>query len=600
MESPLPSQPPAMVTLSGLGVSPGIALGPALVFRPVRDAMLAAADTPVADAATEIACVNAALAQAAAELRGLAEQVSREVGAEEAGIFEAQAMMLEDPTIAERVQQVVEGERRSGAAALAQATEEQAQALAALPDPLWQARAADVRDATRRAVRYLLPPDTRDDLAQLLARAGRPVIVIAEDLAPSDTAQMRRETVLGICTVGGGPTAHAAILARALRIPAVAGLGEMLFTAVAEGDLLALDGTTGVVHVRPDGATAAAIQARMAAAQGYDQAMQMEAQAWKTRPGRTRDGAAVAILANVGSVAEAQAAAEWGAEGIGLLRTEFLFAGRSTLPDEHEQAALYMAIIAAFHREGAPIVVRTLDAGNDKPLPALAAYTRELPTESNPALGVRGFRLHTAFPALLEAQMRGLIRAAASTGAMVHVMLPMVATVEEVRRARQALRGAEATLAAEGVQAPAPLPLGIMVETPAAALHADALAQEAEFFSIGTNDLAQYVMASDRLNSRLAGMVDARQPAVLRAISQVATAARRAGRMVAVCGEMAADPRLAALLVGLGVEELSMSPPGIPAVKRALADHSLEELHTLAEQALAAATLADVEHVLQM
>lgn len=598
MDNQLPGPRAAMVSLCGLGVSAGIAMGPALLFRPARDALRAPASTPIADTASEVATVATALARAAEELRALAEQAGREVGKDEAGIFEAQAMMLEDPTIIERVQVLVEGERQSGAAALARAGEEQAQALAALPDPLWQARAADVRDAARRALRYLAPAVAGDELADVLARADRPVIVVAEDLAPSDTARMRRESVLGICTIGGGPTAHAAILARALRIPAVAGLGEALFSAVAPGDLLALDGASGIVQVRPDAATTAALRSQLAAEQARDDATRALSQEWRSRAGQTRDGVAVALVANVGSVAEAQAAAEWGAEGIGLLRTEFLFAGRSTLPDEHEQATLYTAIINALHRAGAPIVVRTLDAGNDKPLPALAAYTRELPAENNPALGVRGFRLHIAFPALLEAQLRGLVRAAATTGAAVHVMLPMVATVEEVRRGREALRAAEAALTAEGVRPAQPLPLGIMVETPAAALHADALAREADFFSIGTNDLTQYVMASDRMNSRLFDLVDARQPAVLRAISEVAAAARRAGRTVAVCGEMAGDPHLAPLLVGLGVHELSMSPANIPAVKQALAGRSMEELRALAARALDAVTLADVERVL--
>jgi phosphoenolpyruvate-protein phosphotransferase len=521
-------------------------------------------------------------------------RVEREVGQDKAGILEAQALMLEDPTITERARDLITQQRMDALSALTQAGEEQAQQLAALPDPVWQARAADVRDAVQRAARHLAPGQLGETLPELLARTREAVIVVAHDLAPSDTAQMRQEQVLGICTVVGTATSHAAIFARALGIPAVAGLGQALLEAVAPGALLALDGNTGVVHIRPQpdvvrDFTARGAGQRADAQQAYDQAREEI-----ERPGQTRDGALVPLLANVGSVAEAEAAARWGAEGIGLLRTEFLFAGRSTLPDEHEQAALYAGIVRALGRPRGPVVVRTLDAGNDKPLSALAEQVAQLPQEMNPALGIRGLRLQLAFPALLEAQLRGLVRAAAETSAELWVMLPMVATVEEVRQARQMLRAAEAALAREGVAVGRPLPLGIMVETPAAVLQSAALAGEAAFFSIGTNDLAQYVMASDRLHPRLSHLCDARQPAVLHAIAQVAGAARVAGRSVAVCGEIAGDPTMAGVLVGLGVEELSMAPAAIPRVKQALAGRTLEEWRALAARALAATTRAEV------
>ena len=582
----------APAILHGIGVSPGMAIGPALLFRPQRTTPIT--HTPAADASESGARVCQALAAAAAELRALAERALRAIGPEAAGILDAQALMLEDPTLIQRVDALLASDQRDGAAALIQAAEEQAQALAALPDPLWQARAADVRDAAARAIRLLTPSGASDDLPALVAHAREPVIVIAHDLAPSDTAQLRRERVLGICTAAGSPTAHAAILARALGIPAVVGLGPTLFDAVEDASAMALDGATGDVFTRPDAATTARFTA--AVARQRDQAASARAAltAARARPSQTRDGVPVHLLANVGSVGEAAAAAEAGAEGIGLLRTEFLFAGRPALPDEHEQAALYAAIATALNHSSATIIVRTLDAGNDKPLPALAPYARELPAESNPALGVRGFRLHSVFPALLQTQLRALVRTAAQTGANLHVMLPMVTTVEEVRQARQALRAAEETLAREGVRAARPLPLGIMIETPAAVFAVDALAREAEFFSIGTNDLAQYVMAADRLNPRLTELSAARQPAVLRAIARVAEAARAAGRPVGVCGEMAGDARLAGLLVGLGIDELSMAPASLPGVKRVLALHSHHAWHDLADAALGAATLAEV------
>jgi phosphoenolpyruvate-protein phosphotransferase len=587
--------------LQGLGVSPGKAIGPALVYRRAMSLTARALAGPPpssTDPLGEMGRVDAALAQAAAALRALAVRVEREAGPEEAGIFEAQALMLEDPTLAERAHVLIETEGQTSAQALIQAAEEQAAALERLPDPLWKARAADVRDAANRALAVLAPGGATDDLGSRLRHAEHPVVLVTDDLTPSDTAQMPHEMVVGIGTAAGSATAHAAILARAYGIPAVAGLGEALFSAIYPGDTVALDGNTGTVVVRPDADFAATFQREATAWSERASTARHAARQAAQRPGQTRDGLHVAILANVGGVAQAREAAEMGAEGIGLLRTEFLFAERTTLPTEHEQAALYAAIVSALAAPQAPIVVRTLDAGNDKPLPSLAEVVRELPREDNPALGIRGIRLHAAYPALLRDQLAALLRAAAATGGNLHIMLPMVSTVEEVRLARSAYQEAALALAAEGVRLERPLPLGIMVETPAAVLNADALAREAEFFSVGTNDLAQYVMASDRLNPRLAALTDARQPAVLHAIAQAARAGQRARRTVAVCGEMAADPSLASLLVGLGVTELSMAPASIPAVKQALAERTIDELRALADRALACATVGEVREVL--
>jgi phosphoenolpyruvate-protein kinase (PTS system EI component) len=297
----------------------------------------------------------------------------------------------------------------------------------------------------------------------------------------------------------------------------------------------------------------------------------------------------------VGAEADAHLAVEMGAEGIGLLRTEFLFSERLALPDEQEQVELYTAILAAIGPSRGPVIIRTLDAGADKPLPSLATLTGTLPAETNPVLGVRGIRLHLAAPELLSVQLRAIVLAGAATGTSVHIMLPMIATVEEVRAVRTLLIAARATVAARGVSLHTSVPLGIMVETPAAVLSIETLAREAAFFSIGTNDLTQYVMAADRLNPQLAALCKPTQPAVLRAIAAVARAARKTGRHVGVCGEMAGDPRLAPLLVGLGIEELSMNPASIPRVKEALAARTRKTLTTLAERTLRAATVDEVE-----
>ena len=589
----------APAELLGIGVSAGVAVGRALLYRPeTSDLTGTAAITETAaplDAARELARLQSALATATAELRALAEQVAPEIG-EAAGIFEAQAMMLEDPTIAERARALMTTEGMDAAAALSVAAEEQAAELAALPDPLWQARAADVRDAALRALRHLRPELVGGKtLEQRLATVEAPVILVADDLAPSEAAQVRTEVVRGFALGRGSATAHAAILARARGMPAVVGLGPALYDAVRDGDALVMDGTAGVLRVRP--AEEEYTRAERAAAERATHARQELARLapWRSRAGQTRDGVPVRVLANVGTEDDARLAAEMGAEGIGLLRTEFLFSEREALPDEREQAALYAAIIKTLGPARGPVIIRTLDAGADKPLPLPSAVAAGLPAEANPMLGVRGIRLHLAAPELLAAQLRAIVMAGAVTGASVRIMLPMVATVEEVRAARVALVEARARLAEAGVRLESAVPLGIMVETPAAVLSVASLAREAAFFSIGTNDLTQYVMAADRLNPRLAALCRPEQPAVLRAVAAVARTAHEMGRHMGVCGEMAGDPHLAPLLVGLGVDELSMNPASIPAVREALAAQTSGALRALAERALGAATVEEVD-----
>jgi phosphoenolpyruvate-protein phosphotransferase len=590
------SQPtPESLTLKGVAAAPGAVAGPALVYQPSAPAALSTA--PAGDPEQERKALREALAAAAEQSRALAASIAERGAGDEAGIFEAQALMLEDPAIIERAEALIT-EGQNAAAALSKSAEEQAETLAGLPDPLWQSRAADVRDAARRALRLLAPHAHAATLPEALAALSGPAIVIASDLAPSDTAQAPPERLLGIALARGGPTSHAAILARALGIPAVTGLGPRLLEAVRNGDPLALDGAAGEVILRPSPERLTAITGAAEAGRQREAERRLRTLAWRDRPGATRDGVPIAVMANVGSVAEARAAAEAGAEGVGLLRTEFLFAGRETIPEAEEQATLYEELIAAFGAERGPIVIRTLDAGADKPLPALASYTSQLAEEENPALGVRGVRLSLRFAPLLDTQLEGIALAAARSGADVRVMLPMVATVEEIEAARNALALALVRLEAIGQAPRQPLTLGIMVETPAAALHAEALAAHAAFFSIGSNDLAQYVMAADRLSPELTETRRPEQPALLRAIHAAARAGEAGHIPVAVCGEMAGDPTLAALLAGLGVTELSMAPDRITPVKESLAAHTLDDLRALAARAMRAETLAAARRVI--
>jgi phosphoenolpyruvate-protein phosphotransferase len=394
-----------------------------------------------------------------------------------------------------------------------------------------------------------------------------PGIAVARELTPGEAAGLDPEVVWAIATARGGPTGHAAILARALGIPAVVGLGDALL-AVPEGTPLALDGAAGVVDVDPDAGTLAELEARRDAEAAARAAMLAGA----SEPGAMRDGRRVEVFANVGSPAEARLVVEQGAEGVGLLRTEFLFLDRATPPDEDEQVDVLRAIAGALG--GRRVIVRTLDAGADKPLP----FLRQAP-EDNPFLGRRGIRLSLAEPALFRTQLRAILRVAAEHP--LAVMFPMVATRAELRAARAHLDEVRAELGSR-----AELEVGVMVEVPALALQAAVIAPEVDFFSVGTNDLAQYAMAAERGNSALASLLDDALAPVLSLIASVVDAADAHGRWVGVCGELAGEPEAAVLLAGIGVRELSMAASRIPAVKAALREADPEAAEAAARRAI--------------
>lgn len=590
----------------GVPTSPGVALGPALVASASRLSLKNIEQQSIApeQVAVEQQRLRAALTAAEHELHALTRDLQSSIGPEQAAIFEAQALMLSDETLLDEAQQTIAARLIDAASALAQAGEQQAQLLEGLDNTLLAARAVDVRDAVSRALRHLRgqpgqssqPEQQTLDLGSLTA----PVILLAHDLTPSDTAQLRPEMVLGICTVSGGPTAHAAILARALGIPSMAGLSETALQIIRTGDELGLDADAGLLYVHPPQEVRAQLVARVAERQAQRAAQQ--AQARQAQAPLIINGQRIALLANVGSEAEAEAARQWGAEGIGLLRSEFLFAAAPTLPDEEQQFQRFARVFRAFVGDRppasvGPIVVRTLDVGADKPMPALEAVIGSL-NEANPALGLRGVRIHLAYPHLLEQQLSALLRAAAETGIELHIMFPMVSTVEEVRSVRAIFERVYERLRLQPVPLPPHVPLGIMIEVPSAALLASELAELVDFFSIGANDLLQYTLASDRINTSVSHLYQPMQPALLRLIHQIAEAGRRAGKPVAVCGEIASDARLAPLLVGLGVDELSMTPTALPAVRSALTRLSGAELTALAEQVRKLKTVAEVEQAL--
>ncbi len=447
-----------------------------------------------------------------------------------------------------------------------------------------QARAADVEDVGRRVLQQLLglePPS--------LAFA-QPSILIAADLNPSDTARLDPDRVFGICTEYGGATAHSAILARALGIPAVVGLGPDLWQ-ITEGQLVAVDGEAGVCWPQPDSNRLADLQQK----QLTWQTKRQEAKAAGQGTAVTQDGIAIEIAANVGSPNDISRALEFGAEGVGLFRTEFLFMDRDSAPSEDEQFEAYCA--AAGRLDGAPLIIRTLDVGGDKPLPYL-----DLGDEANPFLGWRGIRFCLDRPQIFKPQLRAILRAGVTSDgrpANVKMMFPMIGTVAEVRAARRILLEVQESLRAEGVAYDEHMEVGIMIEVPSAVAVADQLAREVDFFSIGTNDLTQYVMAADRGNSKVAPLVNALQPAVLRMIKQTADAGRSAGIWTGMCGELAGNPLATPVLVGLGLSELSMSAPAIPQVKQAVRAITMSEAQRAAHEALELTTAEDVKAYLQ-
>ncbi len=587
----------------GIPISAGLALGPALLYTSRAVTLDTVQQRSISEdqVDSERKRLREALHSAAQELHALARSLKSSVGQADAAIFDAQALMLEDPALRDDALELIEAEQIDAASALAKTGEIFAATLETLEDPLIAARAVDMRDAISRVLERLgisgqaVPKQVLSDLRQ-------PVVLMAEDLTPSDTAQLRPEFILGIGTVQGGPTTHAAILARALEIPAIAGIEPQLLDRLHDGQQVAIDGTQGVLYLELDAGQQQELSEVMHQQQRARDLRRTRVDAqWRNQAGSTADGARVQVFANVGDQESARAAAESGAEGIGLLRTEFLFGGRAVFPDEQEQFDSYVALFRAFANaasQGKTIIARTLDAGADKPFPALKPLIGAM-QESNPALGLRGARIHLVHEELLRQQLRALLRAGAAAEVQLHIMFPMVATLEEVHRLRAIYHAVREELSGEGVMLPAEMQLGIMVETPAAALMADALAREVDFFSIGANDLYQYTMAADRTNSRVTSMFSMLEPAVWRSIAHVVQAAQAHNKMVAVCGELAADAKIGPLLAGLGVQELSMNPPSIVHVKAALHAHPMEYWQQLAQELLKAETAEDIQLVLQ-
>ena len=553
-----------MITISGIPASYGIAIGPAFVFDRVEIIIETVA---IEDAAAEWQRFVTAREETFLQLDEAYLVTKEDCGEEAAEIFNAQKLMLDDPELINTIKTRIESELINVESALYDTAEIYAQQLEALEDEYLSARALDIRDVSSRCLRNLM--GLNDSPA---AGLKTPSIIVAQDLTPSDTVLMEKGFVLGFCTAEGGSTSHTAILARGLGIPAVVGAGVDV-QKIKNGETLVIDGDKGDIVINPDQKAIRGFSSR----QEKFLKIQKEAEANTHQPAVTTDGHQVEIVANIGNVDGIQPALDAGAEGVGLLRSEFLYLERNSLPTEEEQYQSYKTIADAFGDK--PVILRSLDVGGDKDIPYI-----DMPPETNPFLGVRAIRLCLTRPELFKPQLRAALRA--GYGNNLKLMFPMVASVQDVKEITAVLEECKEELRAEGFDVAEKMDIGIMIEIPSAAILADQLAEVVDFFSIGTNDLSQYTMAADRTNAQVAPLASGFQPAVFRLIKNVIDAAHAKGKWVGLCGEMAGELLAIPILLGLGLDEFSMNPPAIPFAKRLIRTISLEHARQVAEVAI--------------
>ncbi len=561
----------------GIPASDGIAIGTVFCYIPTK------LEIPVCAAGTvdeEMARFDAAREHARGELQNLFNAIEKRAGKEEASIFEAHQEMLSDPALEGKIREFVEI-GQTAEQALVIATEELANLLASMDDELFASRALDVRDVGRRVLRIMLGfPDTA------LSAVTEPSIIIAEDLTPSDTASLDPKLTLGFITAQGGLTSHSAILARTLGLPAIVGMGNGLLDEVPSGTFIVMDGRTGEMILEPDDETVARYKQIKAHRDSHLQILKAAAE----KDAHTANGRRVEVAANVGEASSARDAMENGAEGIGLLRTEFLYLEDTQPPSEEKQYRIYREIFDVMGTR--PVIVRTLDIGGDKP-PSYMPF----PEEMNPFLGWRAIRISLDEPELFKTQLRAILRAA--VGHQARIMFPMVSDLDELRRAREIVETVKRDLLVDSVEFAADVPVGIMVETPAAAILVDVLAEASDFFSLGTNDLTQYTMAVDRGNAKVSGLFQPLHPAVLRLIRQTIDAGHAKGKWVGMCGELAGMTKAIPILLGFGLDEFSMNPRAIPEAKNLIAKLTDDKAREIANHAMSFGTAAEIENYMK-
>lgn len=561
-----------MLKLKGIAASQGISFAKAYVFV---EPDLTVKEVKIEDVAAEIKRFEDAIEASKKELTIIKENALASLGADKAAVFEAHLLILDDPEFMGTVKTDIESKVINAEYAFKETSDMFISMFEAMDNEYMKERAADIRDVSKRILAHLLGVDLPNP-----SLIDEEVIVIAEDLTPSDTAQLNKKYVKGFATNIGGRTSHSAIMARSLEIPAVVGTSSIT-EDVKNGDVLILDGLDGVVLVNPDEATTAEYKEKHA----KFEAQKAEWAKLVTEKSVTKDGHEVILAANIGTPADLEGVKNNGGEAVGLYRTEFLYMGRDQLPTEDEQFEAYKAVLEGMGDK--PVVVRTLDIGGDKELPYL-----DLPKEMNPFLGFRAIRLCLEEKDLFRTQLRALLRA--SVYGKLCVMFPMIATVQEFRAAKALFLEEKEKLVAEGVAVSNDIELGIMVEIPSTAVIADIFAKEVDFFSIGTNDLIQYTMAADRMSEKVSYLYQPYNPAILRLVKNVIEASHKEGKWTGMCGEMAGDSLAIPLLLGMGLDEFSMSATSILQARSQIKNLTLAEMKELVEKAVMCATTEEV------
>jgi phosphotransferase system enzyme I (PtsI) len=559
--------------IKGIAASDGVAIAKAyLLVEPD----LSFDNEKVADASAEVEKFQNAINTSKIELTKIRNNAEQNLGADKAAIFDAHLLVLDDPELIQPIEDKIKNDQVNAPTALTEVTDQFISIFEGMDNEYMKERAADIRDVRKRILANLLGVELPNP-----SMIDESVVIIGNDLTPSDTAQLNKEFVQGFVTNIGGRTSHSAIMSRSLEIAAVVGT-KSITDEVQQGDMIVVDGLTGEVIVNPTDDEVIAYQNKRE--RFFED--KKDLQKLRDEESVTLDGSHVELAANIGTPNDIKGVLENGAEGIGLYRTEFLYMGRDQLPTEDEQFEAYKEVIESM--EGKRVVVRTLDVGGDKELPYL-----NLPDEMNPFLGYRAIRLCLDQPDIFRPQLRALLRASAY--GKLNIMFPMVATIQEFRDAKALLEEERANLKQEGIEVSDDIELGIMVEIPSTAALADVFAKEVDFFSIGTNDLIQYTMAADRMSERVSYLYQPYNPAILRLVKQVIEASHNEGKWTGMCGEMAGDEIAIPLLLGLGLDEFSMSATSILKARRQIKELSQSEMQELANRAINGATSEEVQ-----
>ncbi|WP_330925839.1 phosphoenolpyruvate-protein phosphotransferase PtsI [Candidatus Sororendozoicomonas aggregata] len=562
---------------SGIIASSGVAIGKAFVLKEV-DIHISDGVLDPSEVESEVARFEVARSQSVEQLEAIRDKAAIKLGKEEAEVFEGHILVATDEELEEEVLEAIRNLKPADAA-LNSVINANVAMLEELDDPYFRERVADIKDVGRRLLKNLL------GIAMVsLEDVTKGTIIVADDLTPSETSQIDLDKVEGFVTNIGGRTSHSAIMARSLELPAIVG-AKVATDRIINGDNIVLDAVNNKVLVNPDALTLEQYHALQVSLEEEKKALAQ----LKALPCETADGKRFELCANIGTLKDVEGATRHGAEGVGLYRTEFLFMDRAQMPTEAEQFQAYKGVAEAMGRQ--PVIIRTLDIGGDKDLPYL-----DLPQELNPFLGYRAIRMCFDKPEILNTQLRAILRA--SHFGNLKIMFPMVISVEEARRLKGILAEVKSALKAEGHPFDDSIDIGVMIETPAAVMIADLLIDELDFFSIGTNDLTQYVLAVDRGNEMIADLYDHYAPSVIRAIKRVIDCSHEAGKWTGMCGEMAGDEHAVLLLAGLGLDEFSVSASSIPRVKKVLRGQRQEALEALADKALSMATANEVKALL--